>query len=273
MKMSLFTQSLLILLISFFLLELNAQIVEIESTDQGFLPPRMTEIQRDAINGSQGMIIFNNTTQKLNYFDSTIPGWLEIYPDKHTSVIEYFRLLPNGIQTLLDAGETPINIINEGADTTEFIGLTYEGGIIFYLKNDGTGLVSAPTNQGITSWACRGILVGASGTIIGSGRPNTMNILNGCMVTNNAAEFCDNLDLNGFDDWFLPSKDELNEMYFKIGPGGIGVNQNIGNFAPSFYWSSSEDNDSNAWSQEFGSSAQVANNKNNDYQVRAVREF
>lgn len=271
--MTLLFQCISIIFSSCFLQKLNAQIVEIESTEEAFLPPRMTESQRDVISASEGMIIFNSTTQKLNYFDSSIPGWLEIYPDKHTSVIEYFSSLPNGVQILLDAGETAINIINEGADTTQFIGLNYQGGIIFYIQNDGTGLVAAPTNQGETSWGCRGTGVGATSTIIGAGKQNTNNILNGCMVVNTAADYCDNLNLNGFNDWFLPSKDELREMYFKIGGGGIGVNQNIGNFTSSSYWSSSEDNDNNAWSQDFSSSFQAVSNKNNDNQVRAVREF
>jgi len=51
--------------------------LDIVSTDSGFLPPRMTTAQRDAINSPQeGMGIFNTTTKKKNVFNGTI--WEEI---------------------------------------------------------------------------------------------------------------------------------------------------------------------------------------------------
>jgi hypothetical protein len=49
-----------------------------------------------------------------------------------------------------------------------------------------------------------------------------------------AARKCDDLALNGYDDWFLPSKDELNQMYLQRSV--------IGGFHKC-YWSSSEDDD------------------------------
>ena len=48
---------------------------------------------------------------------------------------------------------------------------------------------------------------------------------------------------SGYTDWFLPSKDELNEMYKQ--------KNLIGGFADWEYWSSSEYNLSNAWYQYF----------------------
>ncbi len=50
--------------------------VEIASTTQGFLPPRMTSVQRDAIAAPAiGLVIFNTTTNCLNFFIGS--GWNE----------------------------------------------------------------------------------------------------------------------------------------------------------------------------------------------------
>ncbi len=49
-------------------------ILEINSTEKGFLPPRMTQAQRNAINGgnpSEGLTIYNTDTECLEFFDGT----------------------------------------------------------------------------------------------------------------------------------------------------------------------------------------------------------
>jgi hypothetical protein len=46
--------------------------VQIDSTTQGFLPPRMTTVQRDAISTPPaGLLIYNTTTNKLNLYTTT----------------------------------------------------------------------------------------------------------------------------------------------------------------------------------------------------------
>ncbi|MFA6506287.1 MAG: hypothetical protein WCT14_09325, partial [Treponemataceae bacterium] len=69
----------------------------------------------------------------------------------------------------------------------------------------------------------------------------------------------------GYDDWFLPSKDELNLMY-----GQKGV---IGSFASDYYWSSSEVDNYGAWGQGFASGGQYDYYKGSGIRVRAVRTF
>ena len=50
--------------------------LEVNSTVQGFLPPRMTTVQRDAIAAPAiGLVIFNTTTNCLNFFIGS--GWNE----------------------------------------------------------------------------------------------------------------------------------------------------------------------------------------------------
>ena len=64
-----------------------------------------------------------------------------------------------------------------------------------------------------------------------------------------AALECREFSLNGFTDWFMPSKDELNEMYKQ--------KEMIGGFKPFAYWSSTEVSASRAWFQNFGAGQQV----------------
>ena len=45
--------------------------VQIDSTTQGFLPPRMTSTQRDAIEATAGLIVYNTTDNNLNYYNGT----------------------------------------------------------------------------------------------------------------------------------------------------------------------------------------------------------
>jgi hypothetical protein len=160
------------------------------------------------------------------------------------------------------------------------IGHTYQGGIVFYLDSSGGGLIAAPTDQSTSAeWGCYlSEVTGANGIIIGSGVQNTMDIQSAnCNPNNNqnliASNVCDNLSLNGYDDWFLPSKDELNIMYQNIGSGnslGLG---NIGDFALTYYWSSTEIDSILACKQNFGSGNQGDYCKYAGYYVRAIRAF
>ena len=106
-----------------------------------------------------------------------------------------------------------------------YIGQSYAGGIIFYLDDTGEhGLVSAdidqqgPTGNGFCP---QGTTI-ETDTIIGSGAQNTTNIISACNTTTNVAYICDDLVLNGYDDWFLPSKDELNLMFQNLKKNGLG---------------------------------------------------
>jgi hypothetical protein len=148
------------------------------------------------------------------------------------------------------------------------IGDTYEGGVIFWLNGIGGGLIAAPFDQSSgAEWGCVGISIsGADGMAIGTGNQNTIDILNGCTTPGIAAHICDTLTLGGYNDWFLPSKDELNEMYLnKAAIGGFA------NFQ--YYWSSTEYNILNAWIQGFDDGYQNYASKNFNYYVRAVRAF
>tara|TARA_Y100000310_G_scaffold262729_1_gene272496 strand:- start:69 stop:530 length:462 start_codon:yes stop_codon:yes gene_type:complete len=149
------------------------------------------------------------------------------------------------------------------------IGDTHQGGIVFYLDGSGGGLIAAPSDQSSNAeWGCYGTVTGANGTAIGTGYQNTIDIESVCTTSGTAADICANLTLGGYNDWFLPSKDELNEMYLNLHM------QNFGNFTTSSgYWCSTEQGN-NAWYQEFyGYGIQGLGIKSLTLYVRAIRAF
>jgi hypothetical protein len=158
------------------------------------------------------------------------------------------------------------------------IGQAYQGGIIFYIDATGQhGLIAAPTDQGTAQWFNgSNIDTGATGTTIGTGQTNTTTIINMQGAGNYAAKLCDDLVLNGYSDWYLPSKDEITLMYTNIGLGAAAPLSNIGGFASAYYWGSYEYMTENAWAQYFGSGSQselYGAPKSSILYVRAIRSF
>lgn len=151
------------------------------------------------------------------------------------------------------------------------------GGFVFYIINGGIhGLEAAPVDQGRASWGCFGTdIPGANGTTVGVGAKNTSDILAsaGCGDTGIAAKIADDYKLNGYTDWFLPSKDELNLMYTNIGQGATAPLTNLGNFANVSYWSSTEYGSLGAYFQHFPDGSQYTYDEYNMLSVRAVRAF
>ena len=70
-----------------------------------------------------------------------------------------------------------------------------------------------------------------------------------------------------YDDWFLPSKDELNQMYLNL------KKNSLGGFSDTFYWSSSEDYTSDAWGENFNNGSQNFYYRYFNDRVRPVRAF
>jgi hypothetical protein len=158
------------------------------------------------------------------------------------------------------------------SSTALSVGDTYQGGIIFYLSGtypNQRGLVCAQNDQGTSvPWYSQGyIYYGTTSNAIGSGSTNTSSLVSILGNGFYAAKFCDDLILNGFDDWFLPSRDELGLMYTNL------KNNGFGNFTTASYWSSSECDYLNAYTQYFSSGRQSCNNKFHSYSIRAVRSF
>lgn len=113
------------------------------------------------------------------------------------------------------------------------------GGLIFYI--DGSTYYEAALTSLGGQWSSTVGLIGGTGTEVGSGENNTNRIVNYTGADNNAAKRCADYSYNDFDDWFLPSLDELSWVYQNIYHAGLFNFYNL-----TFYWSSSERDENNA---------------------------
>ena len=106
-------------------------------------------------------------------------------------------------------------------------------------------------------------LVGALGTVIGMGAVNTKKVLAKC--SDGAAVAVHEYRGGGMTDWFLPSKDELFQMY-------LNLNGIFGLF-PGSYWSSSEFDGTSVWYRDMSFGAQWHTSKDTAFYVRPIRAF
>jgi hypothetical protein len=169
-------------------------------------------------------------------------------------------------------------IINKVTSPLYKIGDTALGGKIAYILQQGDsgfdanmqhGLVAAISDQTSAIRWNNGTnkTTGAKGIVIGTGFANTNSIISaqGETTTSYAAGLARAYKGGGYDDWFLPSKDELNKLY---------INKLIiGGFANNNYWSSSEQDFDFAFKRNFINGDQNFNTKVNVFYVRAIRTF
>lgn len=147
------------------------------------------------------------------------------------------------------------------------------GGYVFYDKGSYTNgwryLEAAPFDQSTGAvWGCYGTAIGNTTSAVGSGFNNSGLILAGCTSAGIAAYLCDTMIVNGYSDWFLPSRDELLLMYDNLHLFSLG------NFSLTAYWTSTENGQYNANEINFANGIYYnSSSKNVLNRVRAIRRF
>ena len=226
--------------------------LDITSTTGGLLIPRMTETQRDAINpAATGLMIYQTDgTAGFYYYNGS--GWATL-----------------------------------GAAT---YGDVVNGGVVFYLFAPGdTGYIAGEIHGLVCSfsdvatsveWGCmntdlpnvpnvsyNGGNPAGLGAEIGDGITNTNAILQGC---SNAPAALAARSLGT--EWFLPSSKELHQMY--INKTTLEAVDGFDAFnVPEYYWSSTQEYASRAWTHRLTADNQYPTVKNSLEYVRAVRAF
>jgi len=172
------------------------------------------------------------------------------------------------------------------------VGSVTHDGVVFYVFQSGdTGYISGEIHGLVCAYVDRAFIqfatgdclrdlpsvpnvasTGASptgpGAELGDGASNTNKILSDCAFGSVAASDAQAQDSGS--DWFLPSINELNEMFVNK-----EILESVAGFSAfsDFYWSSTESDADNAWKQNFSNGIQDDDFKGFEFFVRAVRAF
>ena len=211
----------------------------------------------------------------------TSPGVTKASPNRVFNAVSPQKIMDLTNEQTYYFVVTAINAEGEGELSAEVSAIPsgYEvgdegpaGGTIFYRKEDNSDgwryLEAAPEDHGTRLiWGGKGTEVGGTLTGIGTGKSNTDAIVAVLGDGSYAAKICQDMVLNNYDDWFLPSQDELDVMH--------GLRSTIGDFITRLrYWSSSEGNASSSYIQYFDNSGyQRTSEKSNTWRVRPIRAF
>lgn len=209
-------------------------------------------------------------------------GFVNLQSEANSSPNEVSPATTTGT-AVVDAHETKntdsfsTNVKQEERKKEIYLGNHFEGGIIFHIDTvEKAGLIMATSdalNEEIT-WLDRPFdKARANRTALFKGKENTAKLVEKFGAGLYPAKVCADFEDEGFDDWYLPSKDELDLLY--------EYNNHKG-FKDKYYWSSTEIADKHVYYRSFFNGKSylyipIGNPKNfskqNKGKIRPVRKF
>jgi len=155
--------------------------LEVNSTTKGFLPPRMTTTQRDAITTpTVGLIIYNTSTHKINFYNGSSNSWVGLAVDAASAALEAstavasftYASTGNFVQDLSVFGDYQVVITNNSLSD---VNLTFATSDISFSGVSGVSVSSVSPSGAQT------IAPGATQTVnyVLSGNPGSAGTLTG----------------------------------------------------------------------------------------------
>ena len=233
----------------------------------------------DKLNPTGPSIPLPDNPVKLGIPETTVPG------ETTTTVFGETTTTAVGVTTVAPEITTTTEFIAPEVKCTTKVGDTGPGGGVVFIdastagNNTGQCFEAAPATWAL-SWGCGSTLLVTEDLAIGMGKENTAAIVAGCAAGEDqtsmfAAKFADQLRAGGKDDWFLPSQDELAELYAQRELfADCGEGQCAADLAASTYWSSSHGGAGDAVSMNFVDGSEPLNEPQKTIRfVRPVRSF
>ena len=210
---------------------------------------------------------------------TTVPG------ETTTTVFGETTTTALGATTIPAEATTTSEFIAPEVKCTAKVGDTGPGGGLVFIDASTAGnaagvcFEAAPATWALP-WGCASTMLVTEDLTIGTGKENTSAIVASCAAAEDqttmfAAKFADQLRAGGKDDWFLPSQDELKELYTQRKLfADCGKGKCAADLAASTYWSSSHGGASDAVAINFVAGSDPVNEPQKTIHfVRPVRSF
>ena len=244
--------------------------LEVDSTTKGFLPPRMTTLQRNAISSpAAGLLIFNTTTDRINYYSGN--SWVNLAPAQGAAGV----LLSSTGQFWMDKNLGAGQIATSSTDANSY-GFLYQWG----RNTDGHQLRTPSTAAGP-------VVAGTEGSDFITSSGDWLTVQDDTRWNGSSKGVHDPCP----DGFRVPTEAELNseqelfpsnnatgafESALKLSVAGIRNGSNaalsfVGSYG--FYWSSTVDGTSARYLYFFSSGAGMLNrDRANGISVRCLQE-